>query len=86
MKKQLFFVTITLISVLFSSCKTAMQIEKPKESYLPSNIAPAVSEIPLQVELDVKKLEAAVNKKMTGLLYEGSNISDNDFKIFCNSQ
>ncbi len=81
MKKQLFFVTITLISVLFSSCKTAMQIEKPKESYLPSNIAPAVSEIPLQVELDVKKLEAAVNKKMTGLLYEGSNISDNDLSI-----
>ena len=69
---------ITLLS--FNSCKT-LQIEKPKESYLPSNLTPAVSELPLQVELDVKKLEAAVNKKMNGLIFEGSNLSDKDLSV-----
>jgi len=58
-----------------------MQIEKPKESYLQSSLAPAVSEIPLQVELDVKKLEAAINKKMNGLIFESSNISNKDLAI-----
>jgi hypothetical protein len=58
-----------------------MQIEKPNESYLPSNLAPSLSEIPLKVELDVKKLETSVNKKMNGLIYEGSNISNKDLSI-----
>lgn len=80
MKKQNIILSIACIALLFSSCKT-MQIEKPKESYLPSSLAPAVSEIPLQVELDVKKLEAAINKKMNGLIFEGSNISDKDISI-----
>lgn len=58
-----------------------MQIEKPKESYLPSNISPALSELPLKVELDVKKLELAVNNKMNGTLFEASNISGQDLSI-----
>ena len=29
----------------------------------------------------MKKLEAAINSKMTGLIYEGSNISDKDLQI-----
>lgn len=80
MKKLLFLGTITITALLFSSCKT-MQIEKPKESYLPSNLAPAISELPLQVELDVKKLEASINKKMNGLIFEGSNLSDKDLSV-----
>jgi len=58
-----------------------MQIEKPKESYLPSNMSIATSELPLQVEIDVKKLEASINKKMNGLIYEGSNISNKDLSV-----
>ena len=62
MKKLNIILSAAFIMLLSSSCKT-MQIEKPKESYLPSNLSPAISELPLQVELDVKKLETAINKK-----------------------
>ena len=80
MKKLNIVILLAAALLSFNSCKT-MQIDRPKESYLPSNLAPAVSEIPLQVELDVKKLEAAVNKKMNGLIFEGSNISNKDLSI-----
>ena len=80
MKKQIIFVSIAMIGLLFTSCKT-MQIEKPNESYLPSNLAPALSELPLQVELDVKKLESSINKKMSGLIFEGSNLSNKDLSV-----
>jgi ABC-type uncharacterized transport system auxiliary subunit len=56
--------TLALVALL-TSCKT-MQIDRPKESYLPSTLAPTMSELPLEVEVDVKKLEAAINKKMNG--------------------
>jgi hypothetical protein len=79
-KKQIIFVSIAMIGLLFTSCKT-MQIEKPNESYLPSNLAPALSELPLQVELDVKKLESSINKKMSGLIFEGSNLSNKDLSV-----
>ena len=80
MKKQFILGTITIVALLLSSCKT-LQIEKPNESYLPSNLAPAISELPLQVELDVKKLEASINKKMNGLIFEGYNLSDKDLSV-----
>jgi len=80
MKKQNFILVVTSIVLLFSACKT-VQFEKPKESYLPSTIAPATSELPLQVELDVKKLEAGINKKMNGLLFEGSNLAGKDISV-----
>jgi PBP1b-binding outer membrane lipoprotein LpoB len=51
------------IILLISSCKTTTQIEKPKESYLPSALSPAMSEFPLQISVDIKKLEAKINKK-----------------------
>ncbi len=78
--KQTFIFSIACISLLLLSCKT-MQIEKPSESYLPSNIAPALSELPLQVEIDVKKLESSVNKKMNGVIFEGSNLSGKDLSV-----
>lgn len=66
--------------LFLNSCKS-LQIEKPVESYLPSNLAPAMSEIPLNVEVDIKKLESTVNKKMTGLLYEGTKINNQDLSV-----
>lgn len=80
MKKLKLIVSIAFVSLLFSGCKT-MQIQKPTESYLPSNLSPAISELPLQVELDVKKLESSINKKMTGIIFQGTKISDKDLDI-----
>jgi len=80
MKKLNIILSITFTVLLFSACKT-MQIEKPKESYLPSNLSPALSELPLQVELDVKKLETAINKKMTGVIFESAKVADRDLAV-----
>ena len=80
MKKLNIILSIAFALLLFSGCKT-MQIEKPKESYLPSNLSPAISELPLQVELDVKKLESSINKKMNGLIFEGAKISNKDLSV-----
>lgn len=73
---------LTFIAVLFiiSSCKT-LQIEKPVESYLPSDLTPVTSEFPIKLDLDVKKLEKAVNANMKGLIYQGSNVGDKDLQI-----
>lgn len=76
-----FLVLITvLVGLLFSSCKT-LQPEPPKESYLPTELSVAYSELPLHLELDIKKLEASVNTRMNGLLYEGSNLTDKDLSL-----
>ena len=80
MKKQNLILLFAVIAVLLSSCKT-LQIDKPKESYLPSTLAPAVSELPLQVEIDIKKLEIAINKKMNGVIFEGTNLSGKDLSV-----
>lgn len=80
MKKLYTLLPIMAMVLTFNSCKT-LQIEKPKESYLPSNLAPALSELPLQVELDVKKLETSINKKMNGLIFDGSNLANKDVTV-----
>lgn len=79
-KNNLLIINFLIILFSSTSCKT-LQIEKPNESYLPSSLTPALSEIPLQVEIDLKKLEVALNSKMNGLIYEGSNISNQDLSL-----
>ena len=68
------------VALIFSSCKT-LKTERPRESYLPSDLSPAYSELPLHLELDIKQLETSVNNNLNGLLYEGSNITDKDLSI-----
>ncbi|MDD3080058.1 MAG: DUF4403 family protein [Paludibacter sp.] len=84
MKQKIFLranVLFTLMLIFFiTSCKT-LQVEKPRESYLPSKLNPVMSEIPLKVEVDMKKIESTVNKKLTGLIYEGNNINNQDLSL-----
>lgn len=77
MKKVI--IPVIFLLIVFS-CKTA-KIEGPAESYLPSNLSPSISELPLDLELDLKKLETAINAKMVGLLYEGNNLTDRDLSV-----
>jgi hypothetical protein len=80
-KKYRFKLIIASLAVLLVSCKSSQIIEKPTESYLPSSLSPSISELPLQVEIDIKNLEAGINKKMNGLIFEGSNIGDKDLQV-----
>ncbi|MFM2290291.1 MAG: hypothetical protein RIS29_104 [Bacteroidota bacterium] len=81
MKKLNIIVAAAIALVTFSACKSGLQIEKPRESYVPTKMEPAVSELPLKVEIDVKKLEAAVNAKMNGLIFDGSNLANKDLAV-----
>ncbi len=81
MKKSIFKLMLAVVVIIATSCKSSQVIEKPTESYLPSTINPALSELPLQVEIDVKKLEAGINRKMNGLIFEGSNLADKDLQV-----
>lgn len=81
MRTTKIFLLLSAIALLVSACKTTTQIEKPKESYLPSALSPAMSEFPLQISVDIKKLEAAVNKKMNGLIFEGNNLNNQDLSV-----
>lgn len=72
---------IAIVAFTISSCKSALQIEKPHESYLPSTLAPANSDLPLRVSIDVKKLEAAVNKKLNGLIFQGDKLNNQDLSV-----
>lgn len=74
-----FFVPVAVLFLL-ASCKT-LQVEKPAESYLPANLQPALSELPLQIEIDVKQLENALNSKMTGLLFQQDKLNNQDLSI-----
>jgi hypothetical protein len=74
-------ILLALITVLFPACKTSLQVEKPKETYLPSNLTPAYSELPVKIEVDIKKLEIAINKKINGLVFEGNNLAANELSL-----
>lgn len=79
MKIQILLIILFLFLV-FYSCKT-LHVEKPVESYLPVELAPALSEIPLSIEIDIKKLENSLNKSMTGLLFEGKQLNNHDLDV-----
>jgi len=79
-KHSFYLLSLFFITLFLNSCKT-LKIEKPKENYLPSSIAPSLSELPLMVELDVKNLESTINKKLVGTLYEGTNIGGQDLTV-----
>jgi len=83
MKKQNYLIKFLSVSLLIFlvSCKSTLMVEKPKETYLPPTIKPAVSELPLQIEIDVKKLEAVINQKMNGLLFQGEKINGQDLSV-----
>lgn len=71
---------IAFLLLHFTSCKT-VEVEKPVESYLPSRMEPAISELPLSIEIDVKKLEATLNKELQGLLFEGNQLNNQDLSV-----
>lgn len=70
-----------LFSILAVSCGAPLVIDKPAESYIPSPIAPSMSDITVKADIDVKKLESSVNKKLTGLIYAGDSLMERDLSV-----
>lgn len=81
--KQMYLrvLSYSLFLILAVACGSPLQIERPAETYLPSPIEPALSEIPLNVDIDIKKLESSVNRKLTGLIYSGDSLMEHDLSV-----
>lgn len=80
MRKIVLTTTLLAFLTIPYSCKT-LQVEKPAESYIPAPIQPAVSELPLSIEIDLKKLESALNREMQGLLFQGDKLNNQDLSV-----
>jgi len=70
----------TTLLLILISCGTS-RIEGPAESYLPAEIPSVASELPVTIELDIRKLEQTVNSNLKGLLFQEDNISGKDLSV-----
>lgn len=69
-----------LLFVSFWSCKS-LKVDRPREEYLPLAYTPVASTFNLPIEIDLKKVEKAVNDKFKGLLYEDNNLQDDNLQL-----
>ena len=76
--KPMIYCTLFILS--FVGCKS-LKVDKPKEEYVPIAYTPKTSIINLPVDIDLKKIEKAVNEKFKGLIYEDNNLDDDNMQI-----
>jgi hypothetical protein len=77
MSKLLFLLICLPVFIIFQSCSTTLQTEKPAEKYVPFSYDPVPSTISLPVEIKVTALEALLNRQLNGLIYEDNSLDDN---------
>lgn len=70
-----------LFIYIINACSPMLQSEKPVENYTPTPTNVVSSDIPLSIELDVKKLETSLNKSLQGLIYEGDSVGSNNLSV-----
>jgi hypothetical protein len=76
--KPMIYCSFLILS--FVGCKS-LKVDKPKEEYVPIAYTPKTSVINLPVDIDLKKIEKAVNDKFKGLIYEDNNLEDDNMQI-----
>ncbi len=65
---------------IFYGCKS-IKVDRPREEYVPLAYTPVTSTFNLPIEIDLKKVEKAVNDKFKGLLYEDNNLEDDNLQL-----
>ena len=88
--KILLTYTLLGIIILPTSCSKKIQPEKPSESYITKEFQPEISHIAIPIEIEIAKLNAIINKNITGLLYEDNDLNNNGgdnllFKVYKHS-
>lgn len=82
MKRYLLFAFCLFPLAFLVSCRTTTVMpEKPAESYTSFTSQAQPSLINLPVEMKLTNLEALLNKKLTGLIYEDADLSDDNLAI-----
>ncbi len=79
MKLRLLLIGIPCILLL--SCKTHLSTTKPRESYLPLQIESKPSTFAVTVNMDIPKLEKALNSSLKGVIYEDNKIDDDNMML-----
>lgn len=75
------FLFFSLFTLLFFSCKTQFSANKPKEEYIAPKVEKKLSSIGLTIDLDIPALEKGLNNSLKGLIYEDTNLSDDNMLI-----
>lgn len=80
-RSQLFFIVVIF---LFISCNTTQKIASLKPE--PDDASPlvyenAISYINMPIQIKLKDVENKINSSLTGLIYEDSNIEDDDIEV-----
>ena len=80
-RSQLFFIALFF---LFISCNTTQKIASLKPE--PDDASPlvyenAISYINMPIQIKLKDVENKINSSLTGLIYEDSNIEDDDLEV-----
>lgn len=73
-------IVVLCIAGCLYGCRS-MQIQAPNETYFAPKGNTVVSEIPVTIALDVKKIEQSLNKSLNGLLFEQENVNNQDLSI-----
>lgn len=76
LRNSMLFIAISLLV----SCKTIV-VEKPTESYLNPVFKPEISTISIPINVNMADLEKSVNRQFSGLIYEDSNLEDDNMQI-----
>lgn len=75
------FIAIFCVAMMgFWGCKT-IKVDRPREAYTPLAYTPVPSIINLPVDIDLKRVEKAVNDKFKGLIYEDSKLEDDNLQL-----
>lgn len=73
-------VIFLIFTIILMGCKS-LKVDRPREEYIPLAYNPVTSTFNLPVDIDLKKVEKAVNDKFKGLLYEDNKLDDDNMQL-----
>lgn len=76
MTKKFSFIYLGVI-LLLQGCKINQKIERPLETYMPETVD-ELSVLNIPVNIDLRALEASLNKEFSGVVYEDTDLNDGD--------
>lgn len=68
---------IVLIGMIFTSCKTTVNVTKPSETYSDQEIVVKPSVISFSVQSKISDIQNELNRNFSGLIYEDNSLEDN---------
>ena len=79
-KKTLLLKTLLLLSISLSfiGCKTSVNVQAPKESYIATPFTPRSSVVSMTTETKISDIQKSINAQISGLIYEDNSLDNNN--------